>query len=169
MGPTLDALEKKYGDDIRIAFRHYPLDFHEHAHMASQAGVYAQEHGKFWEYHDAIFKHVSNLDRDIVERVAGQVGLDVDGLKKALDNKTYAKRVDEDFAMGEAAGVKGTPAVFINGRLVEGARPVEDFYELTDKAMEQAKEMVRLGTAKKDIYSALMKMAQSGELPPNTP
>ena len=168
MGPTLEALEKKYGKDIRIAFRHYPLDFHEHAHIASQAGVYAQEHGKFWEYHDAIFKHVSNLDRDVIERVAGQVGLDVEGLRKALDSKTYAKRVDDDFAMGGTAGGKGTPAILINGRLVEGARPVDEFYELTDKAMAQAKEMIRQGTARKDIYSTLMKMAQSGELPPDT-
>ena len=80
--------------------------------------------------------------RETVERVASQVGLDTAGLKKALDNKTYAARVDADAKMGADVGVEGTPAVFINGRIVSGAVPIEQFKEVTEKALSQAREMV---------------------------
>ena len=166
MGATLDELSKTYGKDFRMAFRHYPLSFHDQAHMTAQAAVYAQKQGKFWEFHDAIFKNMANLNRATVERVAGEVGLDVAGLQKALDEKTYAQRVDDDFKLGQKVGVEGTPAVFINGRIIEGARPLADFQAQAEKAKAQAEQLRAAGVPAKDLYAKLMEMATSGTLPP---
>jgi protein-disulfide isomerase len=165
VGSTLDKIRQKYGDKVRIVHLNFPLEFHEHAHLAAQAGVYAHKNGKFWEFHDTLFKNVSTMSRETIERVTGEVGLDVADLKKALDGKLYAETVNAQMKLGKDAGVSGTPAVFINGRVLEGAKPYEEFETRVDKALAKAKELLSKGAPEKGFYAHLMKLAKAGELP----
>jgi protein-disulfide isomerase len=87
----------------------------------------AHAQGQFWRYHDILYTHQSALERADLESYAMMIGLDMVRFRAALDNHTYLAAVDADFFQGQALGVGGTPAFFINGRLVEGALPYESF------------------------------------------
>jgi protein-disulfide isomerase len=165
VGSTLNKIRDSYGDKVRIAHLNFPLGFHEHAHLAAQAGVYAHKNGKFWEFHDKLFQNIDSINRETIERVTGEVGLDVADLKKALDGKLYAEIVDAHTKLGTAAGVSGTPAVFINGRVLEGAKPYEEFKTRVDKALAKAEELLAKGAPKKGFYAHLMKLTKAGEIP----
>src|SRR5262249_55036236 len=74
---TLAQLLQTYGDELRIVFKNYPLPFHDDALLAARAALAANEQGKFWPYHHVLFQHQSALDRDSLERFAGDVGMNV--------------------------------------------------------------------------------------------
>lgn len=110
-----NAIKEKYGDKVRVIFRHFPLSFHKDAHLASQASMAANEQGKFWEFHDLLFANQKAMGRADLEKYAGQLKLDMGKFKKALDEGTYKAAVDADMELGKSVGVQGTPTMFING------------------------------------------------------
>jgi predicted DsbA family dithiol-disulfide isomerase len=129
VNPTLDEVLKRYPDQVRVVFRHFPLEFHKEAPKAAEASRCASEQGKFWEYHDLLFANQKALGVDQLKQYAAQLGLDQADFDQCLDSGREAAAVQQDMADGRAAGVSGTPAFFINGRFVNGALPVEAFVE----------------------------------------
>lgn len=117
--------------NIRLVFRHYPLDaacnpqmqhsLHPDACQAAAAAECAGRLGKFWEYHDRLFENQKTLDRDSLFRYARELGLDIDAFRTCLDDPATMSRVREDVAAGQRLGVESTPTMFINGRRVSGA------------------------------------------------
>ena len=105
-----------YPDDVRLVFKHFPSDGHEHAALAARAAVVAHEQGKFWELHDKMFTHMRQLDPDHIQEWAGEVGLESGRFRRALATRRYGERVALDRQEGEKAGVASTPTFFINGR-----------------------------------------------------
>jgi protein-disulfide isomerase len=115
---VLHQIREKYGDRVRVVFRQFPLSFHKNAHDAAEASLAAHAQGKFWPYHDLLFKNQQQLDRAALEGYAKQTGLDVAKFKKALDEDTYSAAVDAEMKMGEQVRVEGTPTMFVNGARV---------------------------------------------------
>jgi protein-disulfide isomerase len=114
--------------DVRLVYMQYPiLSLHPGAMVSAEASVEADRQGKFWEFHDALFEHGPPLDRATVLRLAGQVGLDVDAVRLALDRRTHKARVERDMNVGEGLGITGTPTFFFNGYRVVGALRYEQF------------------------------------------
>ena len=113
---------KKYGPAAQIIFKHLPVvSLHPNAMMASLAATCAQEQGKFWEYHDLLFKNPENsLAEDKLVIYADNLKLDLDQFKTCLDNKTYQKNVEQDMIDAVNIGVKGTPTYLINTDVIEG-------------------------------------------------
>jgi len=66
---------------------------------------------------------------------AAAVGLDAARFDACLDSHKYAAAVDADIKMGNDAGVNGTPAFFINGRMISGAQPFEAFKKIIDEEL----------------------------------
>ena len=118
--PALKEVQKKYGDKVKLVFKHFPLSFHKSAKPAAVASMAAHEQGKFWEYHDALFKNQRALSPQNMEKYAQEAGLDVERFKKDLAAKRaeYTKAVDADFRQGQGIGVRGTPTVYIGGKKV---------------------------------------------------
>lgn len=115
--PVLDELVKKYPNDVRVVFRHFPLPQHPKAAEAAAAAVWAAEQGRFWPFTDLVFQNQSRLDEIGVEAVVAQAGLDPKKLEAALSSSDkYEKKVALDRAEGEALQIGGTPSLFINGR-----------------------------------------------------
>jgi len=112
---------KRFPKDVRLVFRQYPLAFHMHSELAAEATMAAGAQGKFWEMHDALLLHHEMLSRDNILRWGTELGLNIDRLRTELDDKRYEGLVRQERADGTAAGVKGTPTFFINGRRLEGA------------------------------------------------
>jgi protein-disulfide isomerase len=134
-GATLEQLRAKYGDRIRIVFRHAPLPFHEHARLAAAASMAAAEQGRFWEYHDALFQQQNELDRASLEKLAKKLKLDVERFRKALDTGAYDNYVEADWVEAKSRGVAGTPTFFINDTALVGAQPLEEFVKAIDAGL----------------------------------
>jgi protein-disulfide isomerase len=124
---TVEEVRRKHGDAVRIVFKDYPLGFHEKAVPAAIAARCAGQQGKFWEMHDALFAAQRELGPALYTRLAGELKLDAAKFGKCQADPALAAAVRQDTAAGEAAGVEGTPAFFINGVSLSGAQPAEAF------------------------------------------
>ena len=131
----IDEIKAKYGDKVKIAFKHQPLPMHPNAPLAAQASMAAHEQGKFWEYHDVLFANQRALDRASLERYAADLKLDMAKFKNILDTGKYAAYVQKDSQDGMALGATGTPTFFINGQQLVGAQPLEAFSAIIDREL----------------------------------
>jgi protein-disulfide isomerase len=130
--PSVDEVMKTYGDKVKVVFRHFPLDFHDKAFKAAEASACAEEQGKFWEFHKTLFANQGALSIDDLKTHAKTLGLDTGKFNACLDDSKMKAKVDDDMAAGRKAGVNGTPAFFINGILLSGAMPFDEFKKVID-------------------------------------
>jgi protein-disulfide isomerase len=135
---TLPTILQEYGDRIRFVYRDFPLaTLHPFAEKAAEAGECAHEQGAFWPYHDLLFNNQRALDRASLGTYATMSGLKMDAFNGCLDSAKYADEVAADEQAGVAAGVTGTPAFLVNGRLMVGAQPFAVFKAAIDAALAQ--------------------------------
>jgi len=100
---------------------------HKAAPAAHQASVAAQKQGRFWEFHDRVFADQKNLEIDALRRHAQALGLDLERFEKDLLDTGNKAVIDRDAQEAASLGVTGTPAFFVNGRYLSGAKPFEEF------------------------------------------
>jgi protein-disulfide isomerase len=112
-------LKEKYGTKVRFVFRQFPLPMHPQARGAAVAALAANAQGKFWEFHDELFKNQQALAAPNLEEHAKKIGLNLAQFKKSLDDKAFAEQVDADMKLGEQVQVQGTPTMFLNGARIE--------------------------------------------------
>ncbi len=136
---TLPQIEKDYIETgkVKYVFRDFPLSFHQNAQKSAEAAECADEQGKFWDYHDRLFENQESLDTDSLKKYADELGLDTEKFNDCLDSGKYTEEVQKDFKDGQQAGVRGTPAFFINGILVSGAQPFENFKQVIDAELAE--------------------------------
>lgn len=142
VNPTIKDILSEYGDKVQIVWRNMPLPFHKEAPLAAEAAqeAFTQKGATgFWAYHDKLFENQKALQREDLDRYAGEVGLDMAKFKAALDSRTHEAHVKADMAAAEKAGVKGTPAFTVNGYFLSGAQPLPAFKKLIDLALKEAK------------------------------
>jgi protein-disulfide isomerase len=138
--PVLDEVLERYPDDVRLVYRHMPLDrIHAHARSAAEASVCAQDQGRFWPFHDLLFANPRNLGPADLERYASEVGLDLEPFRACVAERKFREKVEADSDAARTIGVSGTPAFVVNGIVLTGARPLPDFVRIIDA------ELTRLG------------------------
>jgi len=130
--PTLNELMKRYDGQIRHVFKNLPLPMHKEAQLAGAASLCARDQGKFWEYHDWLFANQRQLNRDSMIAEAGELGMDTEVFATCIDEGTYLPVVRADMAEAQSFGITGTPGFLINGRVVTGAVPIENFEAIID-------------------------------------
>jgi protein-disulfide isomerase len=118
------------GADVRVVFKNFPLSIHPQAQLAHQAAIAAKAQDKFWEMHDLLFANPRRVQRTDLIGYATQLGLDLARFEKDIDGAAARETIAADIAEGTRAGVSGTPAYSINGRLYSGMRPLEQLKEL---------------------------------------
>ncbi|MGO9454942.1 MAG: thioredoxin domain-containing protein [Candidatus Binataceae bacterium] len=133
--PTLKEVREKYGDNVRLVYMDYPLPMHNHALDAAKAGRCAAEQGKFWPFHDAMFADQSKESPADLKAIAKNLGLDTGKFDTCLDQAKYEAGVQSDLEQGRQLGIDGTPAFFINGRMLVGAQPPESFNQIIDEEL----------------------------------
>jgi protein-disulfide isomerase len=135
-----DLLElEKYKGKLRLVYRDYPLPNHNLAPKAAEAAHCAGDQGKYWEMHDRLFAATPKLEVTDLKAYARDLKLDEGRFSKCLDSGEKAKVVADHFKAGNDAGVRGTPAFFINGRLISGAQKLEAFTALVDAELAPKK------------------------------
>ena len=146
---TFPRIKTKYIDTgkVRYVFRDFPLDqIHPQARKAAIAAHCANDQGKYWEAHDMFFKNQEALRPENLKSYAQKLGLKTAAFNECLDKDKYASLVQGNEDDGLKAGVRGTPAFFIgkttkegtvDGQLISGARPYEDFQREIDRQLAE--------------------------------
>lgn len=141
---TMKAVLDKYKDNVRLAFRDFPLSsIHPQAMRAAEAGRCAADQGKFWAYHDLLFGNQGKLTNPDLSEYARSLGLDMKQFESCLLDGKFVGRVEEDVKAGMQAGVSGTPGFFINGVFVNGAQPLSAFENMIDAELASLKTQAR--------------------------
>jgi protein-disulfide isomerase len=119
----IERLERRLGDGVRFAFRHFPLtEIHPHALAASAAAEAAALQDRFWEMHELLFRSQSALEDHDLRRYADRLGRDIGVFDGDRASARVLERVDRDVQSGIAsAEVRGTPTLFIDGVVHRGA------------------------------------------------
>jgi protein-disulfide isomerase len=129
--PTIEQLMTAFPNQIRLVWRDLPLPFHPNAHIAAQAAREVQRQGgdeKFWAYNAKLFENQRDLTRETLERLATELGgINMAQFRQALDTERHKAAVDADMAAAQAVGINGTPGFVINGTVISGAVPYEQF------------------------------------------
>lgn len=137
---TYPQLKKDYVDTgkVKIVFRDFPLSFHPNAQKAAEAAECAGEQGgntAYFKMHDKLFQNQNDLSVNSLKKYAKEIGLDTAKFNSCLDSGKMASEIQKDESDGQAAGVSGTPAFFINGKLLEGAQPYSAFKKVIDEEL----------------------------------
>jgi len=130
---VLDQLLDEYPGKLRIVVKQMPV---KAGTDVLSEGMYAAEaQGKFWELHDALSAHQDELTKDLMFSLAQQAGLDAARFRAAVEQGTYRPKLDADKAAARELGIMGTPAFFINGHRLTGARSPADFRKKIERAL----------------------------------
>ena len=132
---TVKDLLDAYPGKIRLVYRDFPLPIHKDAPKAAEASHCAEDQGKYWEMHAKLFASDGKLAVTDLKGYAREVGLDGPRFDRCLESGEKAKVVESHRKAGDEAGVSGTPAFFINGRLISGAQPLDAFRAIVDKEL----------------------------------
>lgn len=134
----VEQVLERYPTQVRLIFRQFPLDnIHPQARGASEAALCAQEQDRFWEYHRVLFREAPKLGEEELKHYASEIGLDRAAFDACLAEDRHAATVQADVDAGTGIGVAGTPAFFVNGLPLAGARSADQFAVLIDQELER--------------------------------
>lgn len=141
---------KDYGDDVRVVYKNFVVH-PQHATIPALAACAASKQGKFAQMEHLIwekgFKAGRNLSKENMTKIATEVGLNMEQFGKDMDGQDCAKRVRQDQSEVSRVGTSGTPAFYINGRFLSGARPIDQFKTLIDEELKKANDRISKGEA----------------------
>lgn len=163
---TMKALQKRYGDDLRLVWKDAPMPFHRASlPLASLAREVRASRGEvafwgvlgkmleapFWARHRTNLLNAEKMDAQLVT-VYRELG--VKGPWQEVVNK-HKNSIEQDVQAWRGAGAVDTPAFFINGRYLSGAQPEQTFVEAIDSEMTRARAKIQTGVRPEDVYRAL--------------
>lgn len=132
---TMNQIARDFKGQVRWVYKHFPLEsIHPFAKKAALATECAGDQGKFWEYTNHLFENQSKINNEFLKESAKNLKLDSGKFDKCLDGEKYLSKVNNDIAEGKKAGVAGTPASFINGKLIKGAESYETIKRMIGEA-----------------------------------
>ena len=138
---ALDAVGRRFAGSLRVVWRNYPLAGHARARPAARAGLAAFAQGGnegFWKWHDYLYSPQANLSDAGLKQAANKLGFDSVRIEQAAAGTQYDAQINADMAAGDAAGIEGTPAVFINDYYLMGARSQSQYAIVVERALHQA-------------------------------
>jgi len=139
--PKLEDVEQRFHGRLRIVWRNYPLPSHARARPAARAALGAFAAGgspAFWKLHDWLYSPEADLSDAGLTRAATKLSLDPAAIQQAASTSRYDADIDADMAAGDAAGIEGTPAVFINDYYMMGARFESEYRVVVERALREA-------------------------------
>ena len=170
--PTIDAVRARYGNDVRLIWKHLPLPFHKHARAAATFSIEARKalgDAGFWKACAALLDSSPNLDDAALAGIAKSLGLDWTQIHRAIEGNADDAVLTEDEATSIDFEARGTPHFFINGRRLVGAQPLEVFTATIDAELDRAKKLVASGIPRAKVFDELMRSASGPPAPEQRP
>jgi protein-disulfide isomerase len=137
--PLLEQVLENNPGNVKVVFKNFPLRRHKYATKAAMASLAADGQGKFWAFHDRLFENYKQLNDQKIKDIARDLGLDMEKFEKQMKDPGILAQIRQDLLDGNQAGVRGTPTVFIGGRLLRNWSPKE-FQMLIDKELGRTKQ-----------------------------
>ncbi len=137
---TVKELEKKYGDKIRIIFKHLPLEFHPFAMPAAKRfeAIVMQSPKKAYAFHDLVFDKQGEMkDEKFLDEMAKKAGADMAKMKKDMESDRVKNIISADTAEAQKFGITGTPGFIVGGISLKGAYPTPAFEEIIDRRLKE--------------------------------
>jgi protein-disulfide isomerase len=163
-GERMQKLLADFPKDVRLVYRHFPLPHNADAYPAAEAAlaVRAQKgDAGFFAFMDKLHASQQDLSRPVLEKLAAELGVDLAPFKKALDEHTHRAQVQADRIFAEKMGVPGTPAFFVNGKVIMGLPPTyEALKERIGQEIAAAQKALSGGVTRQGLYDHLMKNAR---------
>jgi protein-disulfide isomerase len=136
--PVLEQVLERYPQQVKVVFKHFPLRNHKYAYKAAQATMAADKQGKFWEFHDLLFKDYKNLNDQKVKEIVTSLNLDAAQFERDRQAPDVRAQIEADVRNGDSAGVRGTPTIFINGKRLRD-RSFNGFQREIERELRQMK------------------------------
>ncbi len=134
---ALKEVRARYGKLVRVVHKPFPIASHSRARQAAEAALCAADQGQFEAFHDWIFENRNKLSDEDLTQQAKALGLDMEAFTNCYTSKAHDEYIQKSVNEGRFLGVTATPTFFINGRLFEGAQPVERFDEMVDEELRR--------------------------------
>ncbi len=127
----------KYPGDVKFYFKNFPLNIHKYSKKASIAALAANKQGKFEAFHNKLFENYRKLNDKKFLEIAGDLGLNMETFDKDINSASVKNLVNRDMMEGQKIGVRSTPSVFINGKLLK-RRNIKSFQLRIDAELKKA-------------------------------
>lgn len=167
VGPTIETLRRDYGDNLRVVFKHFVV----HPQIATTpalAACAAGLQGKFWEFEREIWriawelepqprlKDPRLLDPRSMETIAKRLGLDLERFRADVAGEACKNDLAQDQQTLAQVGTQGTPTFYLNGRILTGAQPLEQFKAVIDEELRKADAAIQGGVPAEDYYDQIV-------------
>jgi protein-disulfide isomerase len=129
------VLEKNH-DTVKVVFKNFPLRSHKNAIPAAIAALAAGRQGKFWEFHDELFKVYKKINNNKINEIAQNLQLNITEFEESIKDPALMQHIRNDIQEGMQIGIRGVPAVYINGKKFKG-RKQQDFQAAIDKEINK--------------------------------
>jgi predicted DsbA family dithiol-disulfide isomerase len=131
---TLKQVMQTYGKDVRLVFKHMPLEGHRNSLPAARAAYCAAEQDRFWQFHDALFAS-RNLSPALFEEIANDLGLGVPKFRACLESEQSRTAIVKDIETARLFRIESTPSFIVNGKLIKGALSFTDFQKIIEREL----------------------------------
>jgi protein-disulfide isomerase len=135
---VLNQLRLRYGEQIRFVWRDYPV-ITLLSPKAAEAGQCANDQGKFWEFHDAVYEHEGAIQASDLQAYAAAIGLNMSQFNECVGSGRYKDRVNAEQYEAFDHGYNGAPFFLVNNQLLRGAQPLSVFSSIIDPMLEAQK------------------------------
>jgi protein-disulfide isomerase len=131
---VLKQVMQTYGKDLRLVFKHMPLEGHRNSLPAARAAYCAAEQERFWQFHDALFAS-RNLSPLLFEEIAKDLGLGVPKFRACLDSEYSRTAIVKDIETARLFRIESTPSFIVNGKLIKGAPSFAEFQKIIEREL----------------------------------
>jgi protein-disulfide isomerase len=123
MEETLKRVRVKYPQKVVVVYRHFPLnEVHSRARELAVAAECASRQDMFLTYHETLFTNQSRLEKASLDSLANEVGVpDISQFNACISQERPLEKVKRDVQVAQRLGVKVTPTLFINDKMISGA------------------------------------------------
>jgi predicted DsbA family dithiol-disulfide isomerase len=133
---VLRQIVEKYGREVRLVFKHLPLEGHRNSLPAARAAYCAAEQDRFWQFHDAIFT-ASNLSPPALEQIASDLGLGLPKFQECVASERSRAAVVKDIEAATLLRIESTPSFVVNGKVIKGALSFAEFQKIIEQELSQ--------------------------------
>jgi protein-disulfide isomerase len=131
---TLKQIIDSYGKDVRLVFKHLPLEGHRNSLPAARAAYCAAEQDRFWQFHDALFTK-RDLSPQVLEQIASDLGLGLPKFRVCFNSEQSRTAIVKDLEAARLFRIDSTPSFIVNGKLIKGAVSFADFQKIIEQEL----------------------------------
>lgn len=132
---SLNKILSEFNGRVALIWKDFANPVHTEARGAAIAARCADKQGKFWEYHDYLFENQDSLSRDLYNKIALELKLDLATFNKCADGLETVELVGQGMDDGQKIGVDGTPYIIIGKRVFNYALSEEELRQAVEKEL----------------------------------